>query len=113
MSFSRVELISICQVTAIFVVIIACVVNLSIGSDKSVLWSSLLSGSLGYLLPAPKIKKKHDSLLHDSTQQQFSGIFSGQHSDSLQNETAVFSISEGGLGSRASRNNVSASQNVA
>jgi hypothetical protein len=58
----------ICQVAAIFAVISACLINLSIGDDKAALWSSLLSGALGYLLPAPKIRKD-ESFLPSSTQQ--------------------------------------------
>ena len=50
------------QVAAILVVIVACVVNLSIGAANTELWASLLSGSLGYLLPTPKIRKKYDAL---------------------------------------------------
>jgi hypothetical protein len=58
----------LCQVIAIFAVIIACLINLSIGDDKAALWSSLLSGALGYLLPAPKIRKD-ESFLSSSSQQ--------------------------------------------
>ena len=63
------EIIYFCQVIAIYIIIVACIVNLSIGGDKDSLWASMLSGSLGYMLPAPKIQKnKNDALLHDSTQ---------------------------------------------
>jgi hypothetical protein len=58
----------LCQVVAIFAVITACLINLSIGDDKAALWSSLLSGALGYLLPAPKIRKD-ESFLFSSPQQ--------------------------------------------
>jgi hypothetical protein len=63
------EIIYFCQVIAIYLIIIACVINLSLGSDKDSLWSSLLSGSLGYLLPSPKIRRRNDTLLPDVTQQ--------------------------------------------
>ena len=50
-----------CQVIAIFIVIIACVLNLSLNNgNKPELWASLLSGCLGYLLPAPKIKRRNE-----------------------------------------------------
>lgn len=53
-----------CQVVAIYIILIVCLINLSLGSSIDSLWSSLLSGSVGYLLPAPKLaKKKHDTLL--------------------------------------------------
>jgi len=58
----------LCQVVAIFAVIIACLINLSIGDDKASLWSSLLSGALGYLLPNPKIRKD-ESFSSSSAQQ--------------------------------------------
>ena len=59
------EFIGICQICAIFTVIIACVVNLSLHDDKAILWSSMLSGALGYLLPSPKLKR-NQSLSLDS-----------------------------------------------
>jgi hypothetical protein len=60
------EIIYFCQVVAIYIIIIACIVNLSLGSDKDSLWASMLSGCIGYLLPSPKIQKnKNDALLHD------------------------------------------------
>ena len=45
------------QVTAIFIVIIACVINLSTGTGIAELWASLLGAAFGYLLPNPKIRK--------------------------------------------------------
>jgi hypothetical protein len=63
------EIIYFCQVVAIYIIIIACIVNLSLGSDKDSLWASMLSGCIGYLLPSPKIQKnKNDSLLPDATE---------------------------------------------
>lgn len=52
------EIIYFTQVVLIYIVVLTCVINLSLGSGNQSLWSSLLSGSLGYLLPAPGIKKK-------------------------------------------------------
>lgn len=72
----------------VYVVVIACLINLSLGLENQSLWASLLSGSLGYMLPAPgtyikrgnkarptidinKIPETpdNDSLLHASSQQ--------------------------------------------
>ena len=99
-----------CQVAAIFAVIVACVVNLSIGNDKAELWSSLLSGALGYLLPSPKLRK-NDSLLHNSSVQQLQEILSRQHSHSLQNKTVDENDAGGGMGSGSNGDYVS--QNLA
>lgn len=51
------------QVLLIYIVVITCVLNLSFTNNNVCLWSSLLSGSLGYLLPSPNIKKKNDAFL--------------------------------------------------
>jgi len=74
----------ICQVGAIFVVILTCVINLSLGDDKSALWSSLLSGSLGYLLPSPKLRNKNDTFLPNTTEQQLDDVLPRQYDDTLQ-----------------------------
>ena len=55
------ELIYLTQVFLIYMVVISCIINLSFGdSQHSSLWSSLLAGSLGYLLPAPSPAKKKE-----------------------------------------------------
>jgi len=46
------------QIVIIGAVIIACLINLSLEGSQHALWASLLSGSVGYVLPAPKIRKK-------------------------------------------------------
>lgn len=64
------EVIYCCQIIVLYTVIIACLINLSLGSSQDSLWASLLSGSVGYILPAPKIQKKKDvSLLPDTAEQ--------------------------------------------
>src|SRR5215510_5500721 len=78
------------QVVAILIVIIACVVNLSLGSANTELWASLLSGSLGYLLPTPKLRNKYrnDSLLLNSTEQQLHEILPRQQDKSFRNSSS-------------------------
>ena len=44
------------QAALIYIIAIACIVNLSVGSDHSHVWVSLLSASLGFILPAPKVR---------------------------------------------------------
>ena len=44
------------QAILIYIICIACIINLSIGSEHSSVWVSLLSASLGYILPSPKIR---------------------------------------------------------
>ena len=60
------EIVFFTQVILIYIVCVACIINLSIGNGNSNLWTSLLSGSLGYLLPAPKLRKHESVLSHTS-----------------------------------------------
>ena len=71
----KAEIVYFTQITGIFIIIIACLVNLSLGTDKDSLWSSLLSANIGFLLPSPSLPKKKDvkqqqQLLPDATFQQ-------------------------------------------
>ena len=54
----RSELVFLSQVVIIYVVVCLCLYNLTTGRGDSNLWSALLSGCLGYLLPNPTIKNK-------------------------------------------------------
>lgn len=92
-----VEIVSICQIAAIFCVIFACIINLSIGDDKSVLWSSLLSGSLGYLLPAPKVKRNVRVLSDPTIKQQHEHV-SDQHIGSISDALTYPDFVDGKLG---------------
>ena len=53
----KLEVVYISQVVILYIVIITCLINLSIQSDQTELWCSLLSASIGYLLPNPSIKR--------------------------------------------------------
>lgn len=71
--FPKGEVVYLCQVFVIIGVVIACIVNLSISTgEKDSLWASLLSASVGYILPSPSIKKdkKDVSLLPNAAEQQ-------------------------------------------
>ena len=57
----------IAQVVLIYIVCITYIINLSIGNGNSNLWTSLLSGSSGYILPSPKLHK-HVAVLPHSPQ---------------------------------------------
>jgi len=89
----------VCQVAAILIVILACVVNLSLGKDNTELWASLLSGSLGYLLPSPRIRKRYDALLPHATEQQLDEVLPGQQDQLLRNASSKSDLFDGRLGS--------------
>ena len=61
------EFLFFAQVVLIYIVCITCIINLSIGNGNSNLWTSLLSGSLGYISPSPKLRK-YVAVLPDSSQ---------------------------------------------
>jgi len=54
------EAIFICQVVILYIIIITCIVNLSIGNGDSNLWTALLSSSMGIMLPAPTLSKRRN-----------------------------------------------------
>ncbi len=53
------------QAILIYIICIACVVNLTIGSDHAGVFIALLSGSLGVLLPSPRISRPKKNLFYD------------------------------------------------
>lgn len=61
------EIIYLTQVVLIYIVVCSCIINISLGYGNQALWSSLLSGCLGYILPSPSLKHNKDSLTFDLT----------------------------------------------
>ena len=57
------------QIIIIYIVIIACIVNLSLKIGESNMWVALLSSCLGYLLPSPTIAKHERPFLRHAAQQ--------------------------------------------
>ena len=56
--FPRSEVKYLAQVLILYIVILTCLVNLSVGkSELRTIWISLLSSSIGYILPSPHISK--------------------------------------------------------
>lgn len=51
----KTEIVFFCQVVLIYIVVVTCIINLTLNVGKSHLWTSLLSGCLGYLLPNPNL----------------------------------------------------------
>lgn len=54
--FPRTEVVYFSQTIILYIIIIVSLINLTRGAPDSNLWASTLSGSLGYMLPHPKIK---------------------------------------------------------
>jgi len=67
------EVIYFSQVILIYIVSIACVVNLSIAQGNLHIWSNILCACIGYMIPAPRIKKlknnnNHESIFSDTSE---------------------------------------------
>ena len=55
--FSRTALVFLCQVIILYISIITCFVNLTVRYGPNELWITVLSLSLGTILPSPKVRK--------------------------------------------------------
>ena len=55
--FSRTALVFLCQVIILYISIITCFVNLTVCNGLNELWITVLSLSLGTILPPPKVRK--------------------------------------------------------
>ena len=55
--FSRTALVFLCQVIISFFSIITCFVNLTVRNGPNELWITVLSLSLGNILPSPEVRK--------------------------------------------------------
>ena len=54
--FKQSQVVYFSQIIILYIIIITCIINLSINNGNSNLWTALLSSSIGYILPSPKIK---------------------------------------------------------
>ncbi len=52
----RSEIVFFVQVLLVYIVVIVSIVNLTIGGNGDKLWITLLSSSIGYILPSPSLK---------------------------------------------------------
>ena len=60
----REQIVFFTQVIIAYVVIITSLINLCLSSQNTCLWATLVSGTIGYLLPAPTIKHESAVLYH-------------------------------------------------
>jgi len=52
----RSEIVFFVQVILVYIVVIVSIVNITLSHDPDRLWITLLSSSIGYLLPSPTLK---------------------------------------------------------
>ena len=53
----RSECVYFSQILILYLTIIVCLINLSIGVEESEVWWAMLSSAIGYMLPHPHIKR--------------------------------------------------------
>jgi hypothetical protein len=56
---TRTAAVFICQIFILYVAIVTCFINLSLKNGPNELWITVLSLSLGSILPSPKVRKKN------------------------------------------------------
>ena len=61
----RSQIVFLVQVVIAYIVIVVSLVNITVTSENTCLWATLASGTIGYLLPSPSIKR-HESFLRDT-----------------------------------------------
>ena len=66
--FPRQEVVFFSQILIIYIVILTCLINLSVGTGESNLWTALLGSCLGYIMPNPSMSKKNGPLLRHTAQ---------------------------------------------
>jgi hypothetical protein len=81
------EIVYCCQLVIAYIVIIVSLLNITFTENNTCLWSTLISGTLGYLLPNPHLQK-NEPLLPHTTEQQLDDVTSEQHRGEIYNEIA-------------------------
>ena len=61
------EIIYCCQLAVAVIIIAVGLLNITFTDNDTCLWSILVSGAVGYLLPNPRINRENDPLLSDAT----------------------------------------------
>jgi hypothetical protein len=83
----RSEIVYCCQLIVAVIVIIVGLVNIILTDDDACLWSSLVSGTLGYLLPSPTLHRD-EPILPDAAVELVDGLLPDEHGVSVYDETA-------------------------
>ena len=81
------EIVYCCQLVIAYIVIIVSLLNITFTENDTCLWSTILSGTVGYLLPSPQLQK-HEPLLPYTTQQLVDGVLPQQYRREVYDEAA-------------------------
>jgi len=86
------EVLTVCQIVALFLIVIVSLLNLSLSDRDKVLWSTLVGAGFGYLLPNPRFKRvgggsNDESIHYLVAQQQLDGPLPEQQGVTMEDET--------------------------
>jgi len=67
-NYKRSQIVYMLQVTLVYIIVIASIVNLAVGSQHQSIWIALLGASTGVLLPSPTLKRDDSAkpVLHNN-----------------------------------------------
>ena len=91
------EVIFVCQVLTALIVIVCGLLNITLTTENTSLWATLVSGAVGYLLPGPRLNgrslknssdKENESLLHDVAVELVDERVQEQHSSKVHDDSA-------------------------
>jgi len=85
----REQIVYCCQLVVVFTIILTALVNLTFVESDTCLWTGLISGALGYLVPNPSIRHHHhnESVLSDAAVEQLDAVLPTEHGGSVHDET--------------------------
>jgi len=87
------EVLTVCQIVALFLIVIVSLLNLSLSDSDKALWSTLDRAGFGYLVPNPRFKRigggggNDESIHYLVAQQQLNGPLPGQQGVAMEDET--------------------------
>jgi hypothetical protein len=59
-SLPKAEIVYFCQILLVYAIVVTAIVNLSLHSENTELWVSLLSSAIGYALPSPTLDRQDE-----------------------------------------------------
>jgi len=88
------EVSTVCQIVASFLIVIVSLLNLSLSDRDKALWSTLVEAGFGYLVPNPRLKRvgssggsNDESIHYLVAEQQLNGPLTGQQGVAMEDET--------------------------
>jgi len=86
------EVLTVCQIVASFLIVIVSLLSLSLSDHDKVLWSTLVGAGFGYLVPNARFKcvgggSNDESIHYLVAEQQLDGPLPGQQGVAMEDET--------------------------